>query len=124
MNPGEGEFTFVDTHNKPANESFSLVNEWVAQNYNNSKEVIQLNDYESNTIIIKGITKSPVMLSSVNVWYTLTIKTKDEKIQYKFVTGQTTQGFYPSKNGMDELEATYQNIRKNITSYINNQSDF
>ncbi len=58
MEAGEGEFTFVDNHNKSSNEAFGLVNEWVARYYNNSKEVNQLDDYETNTIIIKAITKS------------------------------------------------------------------
>ncbi|MCM4158234.1 DUF4468 domain-containing protein [Gramella sp. AN32] len=36
-------------------ELFSSINKWISINYNSSKNVIQLNDKESGTIIIKGI---------------------------------------------------------------------
>lgn len=35
-------------------EIFSAINKWVSINYNSSKTVIQMNDLESGTIIIKG----------------------------------------------------------------------
>ncbi len=41
--------------NKNKTEIFSSINKWVSINYNSSKNVIQMNDLESGTIIIKGI---------------------------------------------------------------------
>jgi hypothetical protein len=43
--------------NKEKNKSelFALINKWISINYNSSKNVIQMNDSESGTIIIKGI---------------------------------------------------------------------
>jgi hypothetical protein len=40
---------------KTKSEIFSSINKWVSINYNSSKNVIQMNDLESGTIIIKGI---------------------------------------------------------------------
>lgn len=40
---------------KNKSELFSSINKWISINYNSSKNVIQMNDLESGTIIIKGI---------------------------------------------------------------------
>lgn len=40
---------------KNKSELFSSINKWVSINYNSAKNVIQMNDLESGTIIIKGI---------------------------------------------------------------------
>jgi hypothetical protein len=44
-----------DVKEKTKSEIFSLINKWISTNYNSSKNVIQMNDLESGTIIIKGI---------------------------------------------------------------------
>lgn len=41
--------------NKTKSDIFSSINKWVSLNYNSAKNVVQLNDLESGTIIIKGI---------------------------------------------------------------------
>jgi hypothetical protein len=40
---------------KPKAEIFALINKWISINYNSSVDVIQMNDLQSGTIIIKGI---------------------------------------------------------------------
>ena len=43
---------------KSKSEIFSAINKWIALNYNSAKNVVQLNDKESGTIIVKGINKA------------------------------------------------------------------
>jgi hypothetical protein len=40
---------------KNKSELYSNINKWISINYNSSKDVIQMNDKESGTVIIKGI---------------------------------------------------------------------
>jgi len=40
---------------KSKSEIFASINKWVSINYNSAKNVVQMNDLESGTIIIKGI---------------------------------------------------------------------
>ena len=40
---------------KTKSEIFASINKWVSINYNSAKNVVQMNDLESGTIIIKGI---------------------------------------------------------------------
>lgn len=42
---------------KSKSELFTSINKWISINYNSAKNVIQMNDKESGTIIIKGINK-------------------------------------------------------------------
>ena len=44
-----------DVNEKSKAEIFSAINKWISINYNSAKNVIQLNDAEAGTIIIKGI---------------------------------------------------------------------
>lgn len=44
-----------EAEGKSKSEIFSIINKWISINYNSSKNVIQMNDLESGTIIVKGI---------------------------------------------------------------------
>lgn len=44
-----------ENNEKPKSELFALINKWISVNYNSAKNVIQMSDAESGTIIIKGI---------------------------------------------------------------------
>ena len=44
-----------EINEKSKSELFTLITKWVTINYNSAKNVIQMNDKESGTIIIKGI---------------------------------------------------------------------
>jgi hypothetical protein len=44
-----------EVEGKSKSELFSSINKWISINYNSSKNVIQMNDLESGTIIVKGI---------------------------------------------------------------------
>ena len=44
-----------DIKDKGKSEMFALINKWISINYNSAKNVVQMNDLESGTIIIKGI---------------------------------------------------------------------
>lgn len=51
----EKSVTGVFNSTKTKSELFALINKWISLNYNSAKNVIQLSDAESGTIIIKGI---------------------------------------------------------------------
>lgn len=44
-----------EAQGKSKSEIFSAINKWISINYNSSKNVIQMNDLESGTIIVRGI---------------------------------------------------------------------
>jgi hypothetical protein len=44
-----------DAKGKTKSELFSSINKWISINYNSAKNVIQMNELESGTIIVKGI---------------------------------------------------------------------
>ena len=84
---------------KNKNTIFASVNKWIANNYTSSKDVVQLNDIESGTIIVRGINTvyfknyyqalTPEIKMIDTVAYTkynhlLEINVKDEKIRINF----------------------------------------
>lgn len=44
-----------DIKDKSKSEIFASINRWISINYNSAKNVVQMNDLESGTIIIKGL---------------------------------------------------------------------
>jgi hypothetical protein len=58
---GEKTVTGVFTSTKSKSELFALINKWISINYNSAQSVIQMNDPESGTIIIKGINEVTYM---------------------------------------------------------------
>lgn len=51
----EKSVTGVFSVEKSKTDLFALINKWISINYNSAQNVIQMNDAESGTIIIKGI---------------------------------------------------------------------
>ena len=47
-----------EVEGKSESEIFSAINKWIALNYNSAQNVVQLNDKESGTIIVKGINEA------------------------------------------------------------------
>ena len=83
-----------DLKGKTKSEIFASVNKWISINYNSAKNVIQMNELESGTIIIKGINeikyKNPQKLIYPNLAAELTtmkfnhlieINVKDDKLR-------------------------------------------
>lgn len=85
--------------NKNKSLIFSAANNWVAKNYVSAKDVVQLNDIESGTIIVRGINTvsfknyyqalTPEIKMTDTITYTkfnhtLEINTKDDKIRIIF----------------------------------------
>jgi hypothetical protein len=98
-----------DAKEKSKSDIFSSINKWISINYNSAKNVIQMNDLESGTIIVKGINvveyKNPARqlypnnkyiseIASVNFNHLIEINIKDNKyrIIYK-ITDAESEGF-------------------------------
>jgi hypothetical protein len=98
-----------DAKEKNKSELFSSINKWISINYNSAKNVIQMNELESGTIIVKGINvveyKNPAKqmypnnkyipeITSVNFNHLIEINIKDNKyrIIYK-ITGVESEGY-------------------------------
>lgn len=82
--------TVIPIQNVDKDLLFAKTNEWAAERYNSSKDVIQLSDKESGTLICKGnfLFEWGKSMLYGNLWgyvnYTLTIKFKDGKIRVIF----------------------------------------
>lgn len=60
-----------DINDKSKSEIFASINKWISINYNSAKNVVQMNDLESGTIIIKGLNevkyKNPIKIIYPNL---------------------------------------------------------
>lgn len=88
--------TVVDVKGASKSDLFASINKWVSLNYNSAKDVLQLNDKESGTIIIKGNStisfdndmkqysknnRYTLDVASIPVNHTIEINVKNEKFR-------------------------------------------
>jgi len=80
---GEKTITGVfEVKGKTKAEIFSLINKWVSVNYKSAKNVLQMNDLESGTIIIKGINETVYKNLLKEMWPRAKYLKKYSKIEF------------------------------------------
>ena len=121
-----------EVEGKSKDEIHSIINQWVAENYNSANDVIQMNDKEAGTIIVKGVTNitiknlvgkillknNPYVTEYVDIpiEYTLTVNIRDGK--YRLIL-DTVDNYDLSTEGISDNVAAA--IKKNLTDipYVN-----
>ena len=92
--PAPFEFRLIDSVSGTKSELYIRARAWMANTYNSSQDVLQMDDKEAGKIIGKAITTWPIkggfgnLLCESPIHYTITIDIKDGK--YRCVLG----GFY------------------------------
>lgn len=76
---------------------------WFAETFNDSKEVIQLDDKENNTIIGKGLFKFDQGFASYNCRFTVKIMCKDGKYRAQFYDTYLEAGTSRSVQSVEDL---------------------
>lgn len=140
MEAGEAKTTYIEKHSKKKDKAFIGANAWIAKNYVSGKDVIQLSDKESGTMIVKGSYKwkfpvdPPLNTTFWEGWvkYSLTVRVKDNKAKIEFETGRVTapkdpgsrwDGKYFPKDKMPALLAYYKEIKDGIMQSIESKAD-
>lgn len=137
MDQDEANITFIEDHSKKKDEAFIAANAWIAKNYKSGKDVIQMTDKETGTLIVKGAYKWAVPVDpplNTTFWdgwveYNLTVKVKDNKAKIDFETGRVAapgawwNGKYWPKDKMPELIKYYTEIKDGIMKAISKPAD-
>jgi hypothetical protein len=134
-----GTFELAD---KSKSELFSAINKWISINYNSSKSVIQMNDLESGTIIIKGINyiihRNPYKIAypnskqvpetqkvSFNHLIEINIKDNRYRIIVKFTDMTGVDSYYPYVTNLLFNCINFKNIDEySIQAYNNERNDY
>ncbi len=84
ISPEMREVVTIEEHNFSQDEAYERLMRWVAQTYNSANDVVQLDDKEAGTIIVKGavdVTRS-MMMVSYPASYTTTIDVRDQRVRF------------------------------------------
>lgn len=133
LNPTERSIEYVEQQPHSKDSAFIISREWIATCFNSAKDVVQLEDKESGTIILKPLYKWSIAVDppiNSTFWdgyvrYTLTIKVKDQKAKLVFETGNTQSnvswidGKYFPEEKMPELLAYYGGIKDSLIHQLN-----
>ena len=102
----DGKVTYSDVvqlQGLSKDEIYNRVKHWFINTYNSSKDVIQLDDKENGEIIGKGCFRALWMIrfysaQSVNVWKTIKIQIKNDRLKYEITDFRMKYYFLPSQN--------------------------
>ena len=130
--PEEKDIVYIDEHSKSKEDAYIAVNEWLAKNFNSGRDVIQMQDKEAGTIVVKAlysyVQDFGAMGLPINVNYVLSVHIKENKIKVEFTTGRAErvnppgyiEGYLP-KNEMPQLLAYYERIHKGLLDALSKQ---
>ena len=102
----EGKVTYSDVvqlKGVSKDELYKRVKLWFIENYNSSKDVIQLDDKENGEIIGKGCFRAKWNFRfytqlSMNVWKTIRIKINNDSLKYEISDFRLNNYFFPIHN--------------------------
>lgn len=79
ISPGEKNYTFEENTSKSKTVAFEAVDEWLAVNANNAKNIIQLKDKDAGKFVVKPIMDVTVGMTNLPMNYTLIMRISDKK---------------------------------------------
>ena len=105
-------FVYKSKHTSGA--LFNNAKQWVAKTFNNYKDVVQMEDANSHTIVFKGSLRQKLYKTSVQsiytiLYYTATIECKERKFRIKM------EDFYVKENSYIRIGSSESNTSRNLT---------
>jgi len=114
-------------HPLSKNEAYTRAYRWAAENYASANEVVQMEDKESGTLVMKGAYERSVANvpgKSGIFLYTLTLDIRDEKMRLTF-DPQGWADYRTSNNDVDNaVEHFRMNIKPSLVSALEEVDDF
>lgn len=126
ISPEEKDYTFEENTSKSKTVAFEAVDEWLAVNANNSKNIIQLKDKDAGKFVVKPVMDVTVSMTKLPMNYTLIMRISDKKIVFNFEIGEmaTAYGGYPPESSIEEIKnefiSTKNSILNKIENYVSN----
>jgi hypothetical protein len=135
----DGKVTYSDIvqlQGVPKDEIYNRVKHWFINTYNSGKDVIQLDDRENGEIIGKGCFRALWVIrfysaQSVNVWKTIKIQIKNDRLRYEITDFRLKYYYLPSQNAsitdtgipLEDWNKGHDSNNKRFYPKINNQID-
>ena len=122
INPEEKNYTFEENTSKSKTVAFEAVDEWLAVNANNAKNIIQLKDKDAGKFVAKPTMNVTVGLTKLPMNYSLILRISDEKIIFNFEIGEmaTAYGGYPPESSIEEIKNEFISMKDDILNKIEN----
>lgn len=111
-----GKITFVkivEVKNKNKSEIYAIIKNWITENYNSPKDVINIDDKESGIILLKSFFLNTQTIDNIilkdNYYFSLKINIKDSKykitisdLEQQGVSDFTSSGYSGKKSPLEE----------------------
>jgi hypothetical protein len=134
----EQQIVYTEDHDKTKDQAFVAAQSWIAKNFNSAKDVIQMSDKDAGIIIVKAVWPFTWIANAgmgmripytYYVDYSLTVKVKENKAKFEFITGRTSMGAshesgnYLPEEQMPALLSSYLATKEGIIKTIRSKPD-
>ena len=89
-------------------EAYDGLMQWIGQYYTASSEVLQMEDRESGTIVIRAVAE----IGMLPVWYHMTMDVRDNRIRYTQTVGQARRDATPTVPVALEMHRHFEELRR------------
>ena len=102
---------------------------WAAQTYNSAQDVIQYQDRESGSMVLKGVHQVSRMGVGIPLNYTATVDVRDERIRFRYNVGgpaasasSVTRGPFPAD--VERMQDFFDTLTASATTALETEDDF
>jgi hypothetical protein len=118
----------VVEHPLTQDEAYTKAYRWAAENYGSANEVIQMEDRDSGTLILKGVQDMSIAYVPAErglFEYTLTLDIRDKKMRLTFdPEGWASYGRTSNADVENSLEDFRNSIKPSLMTYLEEDDDF
>ena len=132
LNPASGDqMETVETvveHSHTQADAFNRLERWVAETYVSANDVIQLNDEEEGTLVVRGaaeVSMGDVLSTmSILVGYTMTIDVRDNRVRFRQTIGQAIGGGNVTNAAAEDMIEHFELLRLSALAAMEEDDGF
>jgi hypothetical protein len=112
-------------HSYEQGVAFDKAKRWAAQAFNSANDVIQEEDDERGTLVMKGIHRVNRAGVGIPVSYALTLDVRTEKMRLTFRPGEATNGSGLTEAGAEQLKELYfGSLKPEVVNAVESEDSF
>ena len=118
----------IVNHPHSKDKAFTRAQRWAAQTFVSANEVIQMEDRESGTLVMKGVRQMPIygMIGEEGFFnYTLTLDIRDQKMRITYDLEGWSDFPRDQARDVEKMKEYYENeLKPSLLSFVREEDDF
>ncbi len=126
--PAERNAEFIEEHSQTQGIAFDRLMRWVGRTYNSAQDVVQYENRETGSLVLKGIHTVSRAGVGIPLYYTATIDLRDERARFQYNIGEpgpsATPIRGPFQGDIDKMKEFFESHTASAMRAISSTDDF